>query len=126
MSSPNSAPIPADPSLPTVAQIAARARAASRSLAQLTLLARNEILMALAKAIEDGWRRILDANEIDCHAAAPDLVAEKMSAAMFARLKIDGRGIEEMAARVRDVARLPDPLGCTLSATELDLSLIHI
>jgi glutamate-5-semialdehyde dehydrogenase len=120
VSSPNSAPIPADPSLPTVAQIAARARAASRSLAQLTLLARNEILMALAKAIEDGWRRILDANEIDCHAAAPDLVAEKMSAAMFARLKIDGRGIEEMAARVRDVARLPDPLGCTLSATELD------
>jgi glutamate-5-semialdehyde dehydrogenase len=39
---------------------------------------------------------------------------------MFARLKIGGRGIEEMAARVRDVARLPDPLGRQLAVTELD------
>ena len=120
MSSPNSAPLPANPSNATVVQIAARARVASRLLAQLTLLARNEILMALAQAIEDGWRRILDANEIDCHAAAGDVVSEKMSPAMFARLKIDGRGIEEMAARVRDVARLPDPLGRQLAVTELD------
>jgi glutamate-5-semialdehyde dehydrogenase len=76
--------------------------------------------MALAKAIEDGWRGILDANEIDCTAAEPDVLSGKMSAAMFARLKIGGRGIEEMASRVRDVARLPDPLGRKLSAIELD------
>jgi glutamate-5-semialdehyde dehydrogenase len=43
---------------------------------------------------------------------------------MFARLRVDERGIAEMAARVRDVARLPDPLGRRLMATELDAGLV--
>ena len=47
-----------------------------------------------------------------------------MSSAMFARLKISERGIQEMAARVRDVARLADPLGRRLSVTELDEGLV--
>ena len=80
--------------------------------------------MATAQAIEDGAQGVLDSNERDCCAAQPALAAGKMSPAMFARLQVNARGIKEMAARVRDVARLPDPLGQQLAATELDDNLV--
>lgn len=107
-----------------VAEIAKRARAGSRHLARLSNDNRNEILMAAAKAIESGAQRILDSNERDCR-AAESLVAEgKMSTSLFARLRVTAKGIQEMAARVRDVARLPDPLGRKLAMTELDDNLV--
>jgi glutamate-5-semialdehyde dehydrogenase len=76
--------------------------------------------MTAAKAIEDGNQKILEANERDCRAAEPAVAAGKMSSAMFARLRAVKHNIADMAARVRDVARLADPLGRRLSATELD------
>jgi glutamate-5-semialdehyde dehydrogenase len=104
----------------SAASVARRARAASRELAKLSAESRNEVLMAAAKAIEDGHQRILDANARDCRAAEPDVAAGKMSSAMFARLKVSERGIAQMATQVREVARLADPLGRRLAATELD------
>src|SRR5260221_14361810 len=47
-----------------------------------------------------------------------------MSSAMLARLRVSPRGVDEMATRIRDVARLPDPLGRRLAATELDDGLL--
>lgn len=108
----------------SVAEMAKRTRARSRHLARLSNDTRNEILTAAAKAIESGEQRILDANECDCGAAEPLVASGKMSAAMFARLRVTAKGIEEMAARVRDVARLPDPLGRKLAITELDDNLV--
>ena len=113
-----------DTSQVSLADIAKRARASSRQLARLSNERRNEILLTAAKAIEDGAQRILDANERDCRAAESLVTSGKMSAAMFARLRVTGKGIEEMAARVRDVARLHDPLGRKLATTELDDNLI--
>lgn len=113
-----------DTSQVPVAEMAKRARESSRHLARLSNDARNEILMAAAKAIEGAALGILDANERDCRAAEPLVASGKMSAAMFARLRVTAKGIEEMAARVRDVARLPDPLGRRLAATELDDKLV--
>lgn len=107
-----------------VAEMAKRARASSRHLARLSNDNRNEILMAAAEAIESGAQRILDANERDCRAAETLVASGKMSSALFARLRVTAKGIEEMAARVRDVARLPDPLGRRLAATELDDRLV--
>ncbi len=107
-------------SQPTVRELAARARAASRAVAKLSNKQRNKILMAAAKAIEGGNQKILEANERDCRAAEPAVAAGKMSSAMFARLRAVEHNIADMAARVRDVARLADPLGRRLSATELD------
>jgi glutamate-5-semialdehyde dehydrogenase len=118
------APVSDDSSRAAVAQIASRAREASRALARLSHERRNEVLAAAAKAIEEAGRRILEANEQDCRAAEPAVAAGKMSAAMFARLRVSERGVAEMAARVRDVVRLPDPLGRQLSATELDDGLL--
>jgi glutamate-5-semialdehyde dehydrogenase len=47
-----------------------------------------------------------------------------MTQALFSRLRIKQSGTAEMAARVREVANLPDPLGKRLAATELDQGLI--
>ena len=47
-----------------------------------------------------------------------------MSSAMFARLRVTERGVAQMAAQVREVARLDDPLGRRLAATELDEGLV--
>ncbi len=122
----NTAESATDSSQANVAQIAARARAASRLLAKLTNHQRNEVLAALAKAIEAAGERILEANRRDCREAEPAVAAGTMSAAMFQRLRVGERGIEEMAARVRGVASLPDPLGRRLASTELDDGLVLV
>lgn len=109
---------------PPVQELAKRARASSRNLARLSNDERNEILLAAAKAIESKAQRILDANERDCRAAEPAVAAGKMSSALFARVRVKPKGIDEMVARVRDVVRLPDPLGRQLAATELDDGLV--
>ena len=108
----------------TVAEIARCARATSRQLSQLSAETRNEVLMAAAVALEQGAAGILEANERDCRAAQEAVNAGKMSPAMFARLRVTERGIAQMATQVREVARLEDPLGRRLAATELDDSLV--
>jgi glutamate-5-semialdehyde dehydrogenase len=122
MSQPTTAPLQASES--SVASIARRARVASRAIAKLSAEARNQVLIAVAQAIEQGSRKILEANERDCRAAESEVAAGKMSSAMLARLRVTERGIAQMAAQVREVARLEDPLGRRLSATELDDGLV--
>jgi glutamate-5-semialdehyde dehydrogenase len=107
-----------------VQKAARRARAASRSLARLPNERRAEVLLAVARAMESKQAELLRANERDLAAAESPAVVPKISPALLARLRLSERGIEEMAARVREVARLPDPLGRRLSAMELDDGLI--
>jgi glutamate-5-semialdehyde dehydrogenase len=107
-----------------VAGVTARARAASRLLAKLSHGSRNEVLLAIAEALEAGGQKILDANELDCRDAKLLVDDGKMSSAMFKRLQVSERGVQEMAARLRDVVRLDDPLRRRLAATELDDGLL--
>lgn len=122
MSQPISAPVQVSET--SVAAVAARARKASRALAQLSAETRNEVLLAIASAIEANAPRILEANARDLKAAEPEVAAGRMSSSMFARLNVTERGIAQMATQIREVARLADPLGRKLSATELDAGLI--
>ncbi len=108
----------------SVVAAARRTRKASRELAKLSADARVEVLMAAAQAIEDAQQRILDANERDCRAAEPAVASGKMTASMLARLRVTEGGVAQMAAQIREVARLEDPLGRRLSATELDEGLV--
>src|ERR1035438_4421211 len=96
------------------------ARKAAHVLATLSGERRNEALLAAANAIEARAEQILAANEKDCEAPPQAVERGELSRAMFARLRTTERGIAEMAARVRDVADLPDPLHRRLSAMELD------
>src|SRR3974390_3114613 len=109
---------------PGVRQLIRRARRAAHVLATLSGERRNEALLASAAALEARAEEILAANEKDCAAAQQAVDRGELSRAMFARLRTSERGIAEMAARVRDVARLPDPLHRRLATTELDDGLV--
>jgi glutamate-5-semialdehyde dehydrogenase len=109
---------------PDVASITHSARRASRKLALFSDETRKATLLAIADALEGNGERILAANVKDCMAAEKLLPSGEMTQALFSRLRIKESGIREMAARVREVANLPDPLGKRLAATELDHDLI--
>lgn len=104
----------------SVADAARRAKAAARRLALLTGEFRNAALLCAALAIEERGAEILAANERDCLDAKRVVGEGRMTPALYQRLRTNEQGIAEMAARVRDVAALPEPLGCQLAATELD------
>jgi glutamate-5-semialdehyde dehydrogenase len=111
--------------LADVAFMARLALEASRKLALLLGEARKSTLLAVADALEENGERILAANAKDCAAAEKLLSTGEMTAALFSRLRIKANGgVAEMAARVREVANLPDPLGKRLAVTELDQGLI--
>ena len=117
-------PVPSPEARPVektdVAAVARAAKAASRLLASVPGERRNAALMAAADAIEARKLEILAANKIDCDDAIRAVEASAMSRALFERLQISERSIEQMAAGVREVAALDDPVGHTLAVTELD------
>jgi glutamate-5-semialdehyde dehydrogenase len=115
---------PATTPVADVASIARSARDAARKLALLSGETRKATLLAIADALEGSGGRILAANGKDCTAAEKLLSIGEMTPALLSRLRIKEDGIVEMAARVREVANLPDPLGKRLATTELDQGLI--
>src|SRR6266536_4194834 len=105
-------------------RVARRARTAARRLAVLPVETRNAILLAAAAEIENRCKEILAANERDCEAAQEEIKACRMTQALFDRLQTTARGVSDMAAKVRAVAQLPDPLGQRFAATEIDEKLM--
>jgi glutamate-5-semialdehyde dehydrogenase len=110
----------ADYSQTDVAVQVLRARRAARELARLSAEQRNQILLAAADRLQAREAEILKANREDCESLEREIRAGTASAALLKRLKTSSDGIGDMARRIRDVARLEDPLGRVLSATELD------
>jgi glutamate-5-semialdehyde dehydrogenase len=104
----------------SVGELARRAKAAARRLATLPRARRDAALQAAAEAIEARAPEIVAANERDLLEAARAVGEGRMTASTFQRLQANEKGVAEMAARVRDVAALEDPLGRTLAVTELD------
>jgi len=89
---------------------ARRARVASRIVALLPTVAKDQALRSAAEAISDNARSILDANANDLDAAR----AAGTPAAMLDRLALDHKRIDAIAAGLRQVAGLPDPVGMVL------------
>ena len=84
-----------------------RAQAAARQLALTSSDERNAGLMAGADALELSMASVLAANATDVERAE----ATGTSATAVDRLRLTPRRIEAMAAGLRQVAELPDPLG---------------
>ncbi len=103
-----------------VAEVARRARAASRLLATVPSAGRDAALQAAADAIAAHKSEILNANQRDCEQALRAVATGQMARPLFERLRITEQNIKQMAAGVREVAALPDPLGRSLAVTELD------
>jgi glutamate-5-semialdehyde dehydrogenase len=86
---------------------AVAARAGSRLLRGSSTDAKNNALHAIADALEHRQGAVLEANASDMAAAREDGLAE----AMLDRLMLDGDRLNGVAAGVRSVAALPDPVG---------------
>jgi glutamate-5-semialdehyde dehydrogenase len=86
---------------------ARRARVAAYVLASLPTVAKDQALYVAAEAIVANTDLILAANAEDLRAAR----AANTSAAMIDRLALDPKRIEGIAAGLRQVAGLPDPVG---------------
>src|SRR6202795_2576676 len=83
------------------------ARAASRELARATTAAKNRALEAAAEALTDREKTILAANAQDVKAAR----AEGCDDAFIDRLALTAKAIDAIAAGLREIAKLPDPVG---------------
>jgi glutamate-5-semialdehyde dehydrogenase len=107
-----------------VRAIARRSRIAARTLATIPDELRKAALHVAADLLVERQNEILRANEQDVSTAQRAVASGQLTRSMLARLKTSERGIHDMAARVRDVAGLEDPLNRLLSETELDDNLI--
>lgn len=84
-----------------------KARAAANKLATLSTAVKDQALTAMAEGLEAKTDDLLAANEKDLEAFAK----AKGSKAMADRLKLTPERIKEMAEGIRQIVKLPDPLG---------------
>ena len=91
----------------TINELGRRARAASLQLATSPLAARNRVLTRLAELIEASHDPLLRANRVDLDAAATN----GLTPAQIDRLTLTPARLQQLAASVREVVALPDPLG---------------
>ncbi|KRE43007.1 glutamate-5-semialdehyde dehydrogenase [Knoellia sp. Soil729] len=92
---------------PTVAELAARARIASRTLALLSRADKDAALRALADALDAASERIVAANAEDIERGREGGMAD----GLVDRLTLTPERVGAVAAALRDIAALPDPVG---------------
>jgi glutamate-5-semialdehyde dehydrogenase len=92
-----------------IVQLSRRAKAASRRLAGLSTDAKNALLESLADRLSqpDARESLLAANARDLEAG----VRKGLTGALLDRLKLDSKRMDSMIQGLREVARLPDPVG---------------
>lgn len=84
-----------------------RAKEASRATAGLTSDDKARALEAIALALEENAPRIIEANGRDIARGREDGIGDSL----IDRLRLDERRVSALAAAVREVAALPDPVG---------------
>ncbi|HEX5551468.1 MAG TPA: glutamate-5-semialdehyde dehydrogenase [Nitrospira sp.] len=106
-SSENTTEAPSQPIPEYVEALVTRARQAANRLATLSTSLKNQALLAMADALEGQTDKLLAANieDIEAFGDAPERKA------MADRLRLTEARIADMAAGIREVAKLPDPLG---------------
>jgi glutamate-5-semialdehyde dehydrogenase len=102
-----------------ITQIAEKAKAASILLAAAKTDVKNAALARIAKAMKDYSAMIVAANKEDLVATEKN----KLSAPLLKRLKFDEGKIKEVCDGIESLIKLDDPVGKTLSSTELDKGL---
>ena len=90
-----------------VRTMARKAKGASYPLAQLSTALKNKTLLEMADALEKNQDRLIKENRKDLAAGQK----AQLSSALMDRLKLTPSVIRGMAEGLREVARLPDPIG---------------
>jgi glutamate-5-semialdehyde dehydrogenase len=91
----------------SVSDLCLRARDAARLLAATDTATKDRALHAIADALEERTDEILEANSRDLDAGRENGLSE----ALMDRLALDAGRVGAMAAGVRKIAALPDPVG---------------
>ena len=81
-----------------------KVKTASKTLALISDSQRNEILLAVADAIQENQEQLLAAN-------ARDLARMEPSNPLYDRLQLTEKRLQDIAGDMRNVATLPSPLG---------------
>ncbi|HLJ03946.1 MAG TPA: glutamate-5-semialdehyde dehydrogenase [Solirubrobacteraceae bacterium] len=99
----------------SVPEICAAAKRASRALAATPGSVKDAALEAIAAALLERMAEVLEANARDLEAGEQS----GLSSALLDRLALDERRVEAMAAGVRKIAALPDPVGEVIDGARL-------
>jgi len=99
----------------SVTDICLRAQDAARTLAATDSATKNRALHAIADALLARTGEILEANARDMDAGRQG----GLDAALLDRLLLDGARVATIAAQVRDIAALPDPVGEVIDGKRL-------
>ncbi len=99
----------------TVEELCAQAKRAARPLATLDTATKDAALGAIADALDARVDEILEANAADLE----DGRAAGLDAALIDRLSLDEGRVHQMAAGVRDIIALPDPVGEEIESSRL-------
>jgi glutamate-5-semialdehyde dehydrogenase len=91
----------------SVADVCANAKRAARVLATLDADTKNAALYGIADALTERAAEILEANALDLEAGRES----GLSATLLDRLALDPGRLSAIAAQVRDIAALSDPVG---------------
>ena len=103
----------------TTIEIMKQAKAAAPSLAVISEDKKNEAIETMAQELLAAKEEILGANEIDVENSRGVI-----SDVMIDRLTLTSQRIEDMAKGMRDVAKLPDPVGKVLREHTLPNGLV--
>ena len=96
--------------LMTTRELLQKAKGAAPLLAAVDTDTKNKALLAMADALEEDMSIILKANALDMDAAK-----DKISPVMLDRLCLTEDRVRSMAAGIRQVVSLPDPVGAVRS-----------
>lgn len=103
----------------SIAETAAAAKAASIQLAAVKTEVKNKALAAIAEALRQNSAEIVSANGRDM----ADAQKSKLSAPLLKRLRFDEQKIADVCTGIDRLIEIDDPVGRTISATELDAGL---
>lgn len=103
----------------TIETLASRAAEASIELASMPSAEKNHSLACIRNALQEKAEAIIQENQLDLQKASQ----ENLPLPLLKRLKFDQSKIQEVCKGIDSLIALPDPVGTTLSATELDKGL---
>jgi len=103
----------------SIAEVAAAAKSTSIQLAAVETRVKSSALAEIAGALQQRSDEIISANKHDLAAAEKS----NLAAPLLKRLKFDQGKIAEVCAGIESLLKLDDPVGKTISATELDVGL---
>ena len=107
-----------------ILQTVKKACLAKAELFNLDTKIKNDVLLNIAKNIENNKEKIFAANKKDLENAEKMIEEGKLTRATFGRLKLDDNKMRDMIQGIYDVIKLDDPSNKVLWVRELDENLV--